>query len=87
MFEASVNPSSTLQQLSLQEAFLYARPKFVKRSQDRVSQIEQAAREKERRRMFTQTVDEEKKREEAELRRARSPPVPQKAKPRVSRNG
>lgn len=87
MFEASVNPSSTLQQLSLQEAFLYARPKFVKRSQDRVAQIEQAAREKERRRMFTQTVDEEKIREEAELRRARSPPVPQKAKPRVSRNG
>lgn len=86
VFEASVNPSSTLQQLSLQEAFLYARPKFVKRSKDRVAQIEQAAREKERRRMLTQTVDEEKKREEAEIRKTRTPPALQKTKPRASRN-
>lgn len=58
----------------------------MKRSKDRVAQIEQAAREKERRRMLTQTVDEEKKREEAEIRKTRTPPALQKTKPRASRN-
>ena len=85
VFETSVNPSSSLQKLSLQEAFLYARPKFVKRSQERVARIEEAAREKERRRMLAEAAEEEKKREEAEaeLLKARMSPVTQKSKPRT----
>ena len=67
VFDSAVNSSSSLQKLTLQEAFLYARPQFVKRSQERVARIEQAAREKERRIMIAEATREEKRKEAAEM--------------------
>ena len=68
VFDSFVNSSSSLQKLSLQEAFLYARPQFVKRSQERVARIEQAAREKERRMMIAEATREENRKEAAEMK-------------------
>ena len=67
VFDSAVNSSSSLQKLTLQEAFLYARPQFAKRSQERVARIEQAAREKERRIMIAEATREEKRKEAAEM--------------------
>lgn len=67
VFDSAVNSSSSLQKLTLQEAFFYARPQFVKRSQERVARIEQAAREKERRIMIAEATREEKRKEAAEM--------------------
>lgn len=78
-FDSLVNSSSSLQKLTLQEAFLYARPQFVKRSRDRVARIEQAAREKERRKMIAEATREENKREAVELK-TKTPPSTPKAK-------
>jgi len=82
VFDSVVNSSSSLQKLTLQEAFLYARPQFVKRSQERVARIEQAAREKERRIMIAEATREEKRKEAVEMRMKTSPASP-KIKTRV----
>lgn len=82
VFDSVVNSSSSLQKLTLQEAFLYARPQFVKRSQERVARIEQAAREKEKRKMIAEATREENRKEAAELRIKASPASP-KTKTRV----
>lgn len=84
VFEAAVNSSSSLQKLSLQEAFLYAKSKFVKRSQERVAKIEQAAREKDKRKMIAEAVAEEKRIEASKANN--SPDIP-KIKTRVKGPG
>ena len=84
VFEAAVNSSSSLQKLSLQEAFLYAKSKFVKRSQERVAKIEQAAREKEKRKMIAEAAAEEKRIEASKPNN--SPDIP-KIKTRVKGPG
>ena len=81
-FDSLFNSSSSLQKLTLQEAFLYARPQFVKRSQDRVARIEQAAREKERRKMIAEATKEENRKEAAESK-TKTPPSTPKTKNRV----
>ncbi|CAH3014989.1 unnamed protein product, partial [Porites evermanni] len=84
VFDSAVNPSPSLQKLSLQEAFLYARPQFfVKRSQDRVARIEQAAREKDRRKMIAETAAEENRIAEAQRAKRLEYVVSPKFKPRV----
>jgi len=82
VFDSVVNSSSSLQKLTLQEAFLYARPQFAKRSQERVARIEEAAREKERRIMIAEATREENRKEAAEMRIKTTPSSP-KAKTRV----
>ena len=82
VFDSVVNSSSSLQKLTLQEAFRYARPQFVKRSQERVARIEQAAREKERCIMIAEATREEKRKEAVEMRIKTSPASP-KIKTRV----
>ena len=79
-----MNSSSSLQKLSLQEAFLYAKSKFVKRSQERVAKIEQAAREKEKRKMIAEAAAEEKRIEASKPNN--SPDIP-KIKTRVKGPG
>ena len=86
VFDSAVNPSPSLQKLSLQEAFLYARPQFVKRSQERVARIEQAAREKERRKMIAETAAEENRFAEAQRAKPLESLAP-KFKPRVKGAG
>ncbi|XP_078357935.1 uncharacterized protein LOC144642757 isoform X1 [Oculina patagonica] len=81
-FDSLVNSSSSLQKLTLQEAFLYARPQFVRRSRDRVARIEEAAREKERRKMIAEAAREENEREVVELK-TKTPPSTPKPKTRV----
>ena len=87
VFDSAVNPSPSLQKLSLQEAFLYARPQFVKRSQERVARIEEAAREKERRKMIAETAAEENRFAEAQRAKPLESFVAPKFKPRVKGAG
>lgn len=84
-FDSVVNPSSSLQKLSLQEAFLYARPHFVKRSKERVTRIEEAAREKEIRKMIAEATEEENRLREAQLKtlKTKTAPVTPKTKTHV----
>lgn len=74
VFDAAVNPSSSLQKLSLQEAFLYAKSQFIKRSQDRVARIEQAALEKEKRKMIAEAAAEEKRIEASKTKGPKATP-------------
>jgi len=87
VFDSAVNPSPSLQKLSLQEAFLYARPQFVKRSQERLARIEQTAREKERRKMIAETAAEENRIAEAQRAKPLEYVVSPKFKPRVKGAG
>ena len=88
VFNSAVNPSPSLQKLSLQEAFLYARPQFVKRSQERVARIEEAAREKERRKTLAEAAAEEKRIAEAMgAKPSESPVYTPKFKPCVKSAG
>ena len=87
VFDSAVNPSPSLQKLSLQEAFLYARPQFVKRSQERVARIEEAAREKDRRKMIAETAAEENRIAEAQRAKRLEYVVSSKFKPRVKGAG
>ena len=87
VFDSAVNPSPSLQKLSLQEAFLYARPQFVKRSQERVARIEEAAREKDRRKMIAETAAEENRIAEAQRAKRLEYVVSPKFKPRVKGAG
>ena len=87
VFDSAVNPSPSLQKLSLQEAFLYARPQFVKRSQERVARIEQVAREKERRKVIAETAAEENRIAEAQRAKPLEYVVSPKFKPRVKGAG
>ncbi|XP_068709091.1 serine-rich adhesin for platelets-like isoform X2 [Montipora foliosa] len=80
VFDAAVNSSSSLQKLSLQEAFLYAKSSFVKRSTERVARIEQAAREKDRRKLMEEAAAEERR---IEASKRTSPPDTPKIKTRV----
>ena len=84
VFDSMVNSSSSLQKLSLQEAFLYAKSQFVRRSQDRVARIEQAAREKEKRKMIAEAAAEENR---IQALKAKSPPVSPKVNTRVKSAG
>ena len=84
VFDAAVNSSSSLQKLSLQEAFFYAKSRFVKRSQERVAKIEQAAREKEKRKMITEAAAEERRIEASKA--ISSPDIP-KIKTRMKAPG
>jgi len=81
VFDAAINSSASLQKLSLQEAFLYAKSKFVKRSQERVARIDHAAREKERRKVAEEAAAEEMRIEAS--KRSASPPFTAKIKARV----
>lgn len=85
VFDAAINSSTSLQKLSLQEAFLYAKSRFVKRSQERVARIDHVAREKERRKLVEEAAAEERRIEAS--KRAASPPSTPKIKTRVKGAG
>ena len=84
VFDSMVNPSSSLQKLSLQEAFFYAKSKFMKRSRERVARIEQAAREKEKRKMIAEVAAEEKR---IDALKTKTPPDTPKVKTPVKSAG